>query len=615
MNRSAISAPAVRAVCGAGLSAFLIAWASVAWSWQTAHGKPDNSGFADVQTAPASTPLPNPPLLGGLAPGAGPVIAPDGTVYVVNGRGKIMSFRPDGTPGWTRDIGGFQHAVASPALGNDGSVYLIGVATIRDKTTNPPTTRKVAELHKFTSTGGMIWRVPLPGSAAGFSTSAPPNIWRVGDADVIMVPAIIKRGSGFAVRLTAFSSQSGAILADQVVKEHWPDIVAGAGWKWYDVFDFLNLCTWIDICGFTPPSPAGNEHTLPNRMLAPFPAVAVYNPTTNNVPLVFVSDGVQDLVGYFFNGDSFLERFRVRDDKQYLLSTPLAWPDGHAMISTGGDGVPSEVMFAGLQMTTIRSPGPISIAAPTALGNSRFALVHRFGGVTILRGAYAETSVTLPGESIASAAASRGHLFVSTASALHTFDKTTMQELARFDWRRGGVSPVAIGPQGHVYAIANDRLHVFPPQVGVAAAGQSTGTTTSGGVFQDAGTPAKPPSKPVGGIFQDAGVPAPAGQTGGVFQDAGVPAPAPAPATPQSKSYKPPLTTAGNRLFACEKLDGDDCGKGDHRTIAAAFCAKSGYAQAPQFKVDNKKTKAETLDGRYCSKKKCKVFDEIVCVM
>jgi hypothetical protein len=39
---------------------------------------------------------------------------------------------------------------------------------------------------------------------------------------------------------------------------------------------------------------------------------------------------------------------------------------------------------------------------------------------------------------------------------------------------------------------------------------------------------------------------------------------------------------------------------------------------APHFTgydVDSRKVKAETLDGRLCTKKKCKVFDRIVCKM
>ena len=41
----------------------------------------------------------------------------------------------------------------------------------------------------------------------------------------------------------------------------------------------------------------------------------------------------------------------------------------------------------------------------------------------------------------------------------------------------------------------------------------------------------------------------------------------------------------------------------------------NGYAEADDIDVDSNKVKAETLDGQYCSKKKCKVFDRIICKM
>lgn len=551
----------------------LTATAGPSSAWQTAHGKPDNSGAVDVDTAPATSPLSNAPRLGGVAPGAGPVIAPDGTVYVVNGRGKLMSFKPDGTPGWSREIGN-QGVLSSPALGSDGSVYVIGAAVIRDKTTNPPTTKRVAELHKFTAGGGYVWQVRLPGSAGGLITNAPPNIWRAGGYDVIMVPTLRKFG-GYEMRLTAFSADTGAVLADQIVTRFVPETTGYSDHKWWDWPCQLVIQRSCEGSFGAPASTIDPVHELPERMEVPFPAVAVYHPATNSVPLVMMSDGLRDLVGYFFNGNSFIERFRVRDEKRYVMSTPLAWPDGHAMISTGGHGTNSEVMFAGLGMSTIRAAGPLSRAAPTALGNSRFALVHRDGGVTFVQGASTQKQVDLPGESIASAAASSKHVFVSTASALHTFDKATMAEVARFDWKRGGASPVAIGPQGHVYAIADDRLFIFSP-LGLQVTGTTSGNSTGGG------------------IFQDGGIPAPAPQA-------------------QSQTYKPPLTASNNRLFACEELDGDDCGKGDYGSIARAFCAKQGFALADDIKVDSKKGKAETLDGRFCSKNKCKVFERITC--
>jgi hypothetical protein len=538
-------------------------------AWQTAHGKPDNSGAVDVETAPAINPLPNAPRLGGVAPGAGPVIAPDGTVYVVNGRGKLMSFQPDGTPGWSRDVR--QGVLSSPALGSDGSIYVIGAATIRDKRTDPPTTTHIAELHKFTAGGGYAWHVSLP-RAPGWhmTTTAPANIVRTGGTDIIVVPTVRKFANIYQAWLSAFSADTGALLADQRVTGFASEVTGGtgglgvAGW-WCYLMTLGTLCP--EFSAPLPGSPA--EHTLPHDLRQPFPAVAVFS--DGGAPLILMSDGIRDLVGFSFVGDALQERFRVRDDKHLLLSTPLAWPTGHAMISTTDQSGKSGVMFAGLNLSTIRAAGPVSAAAPTALGNSRFALVHRFGGVTVMRGASVEKSVSLNGESIASAAASRKHIYVSTVNALHTFDKASLEPLTSFAWKAGGVSQPAIGPSGHVYAIADDQLFVFKPPLSFEVV-----DTNGGGVFQDAGTPAP---------------------------------------QPQSQTYRPPLTANNNRLFACEKLDGDDCGKGDYGTIAKAFCAKQGFTRADDIKVDGKKVKAETLDGRFCSKSKCKVFERIVCKM
>lgn len=81
----------------------------------------------------------------------------------------------------------------------------------------------------------------------------------------------------------------------------------------------------------------------------------------------------------------------------------------------------------------------------------------------------------------------------------------------------------------------------------------------------------------------------------------------------QSITIKPPLSKNGYRLFACLELDGDDCGKKDHREIANQYCAKEGYSEAT-YKIETRKVKAETLEGgEYCSTKKCKVFQSITC--
>jgi hypothetical protein len=531
----------------------LIATAGSACAWQTAHGNPDNSGTVDVSTAPAVSPLNTVRGLGGIAPGVVPVIAPNGTLYIGNARGKLMTFSADGQPGWNRDVGS-QAIMSAPVLGNDGSVYVVGTATIRDRRTNPPTITHIAELHKFTSSGGWAWHVPLPVAGAKI-TSSSPNVARVNGKDVIFVPTI-QSGAPFNARLTAIS-EDGGILASTIVASYAPQTTGGSdadfGDFWCEGVMGGYTCTFASSSG----TPVEGD-SLAYNVRPPVPAVAVHN-ASGGAPTVMMSGGFQDLVGLAFTGAAFEERFRVHDEQRFFNATPLAWPDGHAMINANGHEIPSQVVFAGFNMGPDRAAGPTSIAAPTALGNSRFAIVHRTGGITIMRGGAIEKSAPFAGHSIASAAASTNHIFVSTATALHTFDKNTLDSKGTFAWQKGGTSQPVIGPQGHVYAIAGDGLLIFPPVV------QSTNT----------------PNSP----------------------------------TSQTQAYKPPLTANGNRLFACEKLDGDDCGKGDYRSIAKAFCAKNGFTNADDLDVDSKKVKAETLDGQFCSKNKCKVFDQIVCRM
>jgi hypothetical protein len=45
--------------------------------------------------------------------------------------------------------------------------------------------------------------------------------------------------------------------------------------------------------------------------------------------------------------------------------------------------------------------------------------------------------------------------------AIH--DADARKRVQTFDWVGGGTSPPAIGPRGHVYAIASNILFVFPP--------------------------------------------------------------------------------------------------------------------------------------------------------
>jgi hypothetical protein len=79
---------------------------------------------------------------------------------------------------------------------------------------------------------------------------------------------------------------------------------------------------------------------------------------------------------------------------------------------------------------------------------------------------------------------------------------------------------------------------------------------------------------------------------------------------PPVKPFEPPLAKSGLRLYACQTVGGSACGG----VVANAFCQQQGFVQAQGFDSDTQKIEAETLAGQKCTKKKCKVFERIVCV-
>jgi outer membrane protein assembly factor BamB len=432
-------------------------------AWELAHGDRANTGFADVVTAPAGKGSLTVPGLGTFAPGAGPVIAPDGTVYIGTLEGKLIALHADGRAFWSRDIFKGQSIVASPAIGADGSVYVVGIkkTTVRDHRGGKTTIRTVYEttLHKFTASGGWIAQTPFPQHDSGAATTAPPNIVRSGGVETVLVPAVYTNPPFLRVRLIAFST-AGAVVADQRVSSEAGKATGGTN---------LPLAIWI-MCSIPPLAPGclfGKDFIspTPNRARPPLPGVAIFTVAGGGAPVVIVSSQRHDIVGYTLSPGAVLtETFRVHDEAHQLTSPPVVLPDGQILIGTA-DGTSGAIVFAGPQpkkLPPVTNLGPV-VAAPTRMADGRVIVVQTDGRVAVLKGGALVTNGSFPGGSIASAAASRTHVFVSTADAFHTFDGTTLAVTSKIDWVGGGTSPPAIGPKGQVYAIASNILFVFPP--------------------------------------------------------------------------------------------------------------------------------------------------------
>ena len=550
----------------------LYATSAAGYSWERPHSVGSNSGFFDTTSIPAQVPIRTIEQLDGLAAGAGPVIAADGTVIIGTAQGKVMAFHPDGTLWWSRTIPR-QMIVASPTLDSEGSIYVVGVENYTDHRVSPPVKVQKSTLHKFTLGGGWLYQTPFPGNAANAVTTAAPNIWKSGGTEVIMVPITdtVPNTGVYETHLVAFSTM-GQVIGDVVVGYESPTLTGGPDISWDDILDLL------PPYGFS--SPAGTVR----KFLWPQPTVALFTYAGGGTPFIIVASNLQDLVGYTFSNLTFQEVFRVHDegDLRFFGSTPLVTPDGHTVI-----GTPAGIRFAGPNMNALPVVKDVRTkTAPTQLASGKVAVITDNNQMVILQGAQVDKAIYLGSDaSMASAAATRMHIFVSTYDALITYDANTFQEVARFNWAGGGLWQPVIGPQGNVYAVVGSRMYVFP--------GPGQANATQAGTGNASANPASPT------------MPAPTQGTDQPTQ----------PEQSARQAYKPPLAADGSRLLACNNADGDDCGKSDAKQIAQAFCEKQGFKTVSDIDTDTKKVQAQTLDGQACTKKKCKVFSKIICGM
>lgn len=76
------------------------------------------------------------------------------------------------------------------------------------------------------------------------------------------------------------------------------------------------------------------------------------------------------------------------------------------------------------------------------------------------------------------------------------------------------------------------------------------------------------------------------------------------------KTFEPPLTKSGARLYACQTVGGQPCGQ----PIADAFCKEQGFARAQSFANGLSRLRGQTLAGQKCTTMLCNVFSKIDCV-
>jgi hypothetical protein len=385
----------------------------------------------------------------------------------------LRAFHADGSFYWQRALLPEADTIkASPVVDTDGSIYVIGIGSYRDHRVNPVVTRFTSTLYRFVPGGGLIGVTPFPSHTGRPTvvTNAPPTIWRNGDNAAIIITALYEGDYGKDLRLLAFSP-GGALLDDKIVTSYVGEVTSSD--SVWEALEYLVSCFTEGGCPFRvpvkEPIPQDPLDRLPPDAAPPMPGVALFTYAGGGDPWVIVPDHVHDTVGYTFKlGDGFTERFRKHDKDLWMASPAMALKDGHTVIgkATMSQADPNIlyglITFAGPNATPWPNVPTFSLvfAAPARTNDGRIIVVHNLGFDVLKNGTVQH--LDFPSQTMAPAAISCSHVFISTAGAFHTYDVTTMKELATYPWGGGGLSSPAIGPGGEVYALATNTLFVWP---------------------------------------------------------------------------------------------------------------------------------------------------------
>ena len=412
-----------------------------------------NTGFVDVVTKPAGAGSTSVPDLGTFAPLAGPVVTPDGTVVLGNREGRVTALHADGSAYWNRQLPTGQTINGTPAVGSDGSVYVVGASLMRDHRDGETRNRGRGMLHRFTPGGGAppASITQFPEHDRGPTTIGPPSVWQFGSDEAIIVPALYPTVGGTELHLLAFSPDGG-------VMAEWSEFLSGG-----DVTSDGNWAALAEEIGF-----GGFVHGEPSPPVPPpFTGVAIA-PHAQGGPILAVVDRYSNRIITFrfcvgpacTPAPGFLELLRTSHQSQ-LLSTATILPDLHTVV-----GAKDGVVFGG---PNPNPPPPVHgldriYATPTVAADGHLILVNVYGQTIGLQNGAVVSRVTLPvGRTLARAAASRTHVFVSTSTGFYTLDANAAAIVFPFPWVGGGGWSPVVGPQGHVYAVASNILFVFPP--------------------------------------------------------------------------------------------------------------------------------------------------------
>ena len=429
--------------------------------WNQFGGNPAGSGFRLVNSIRASelewiVGLPGPTGTSSA------VFGPGGTIYIGTTNGHLLAIQPEPphhvTVKWDIQLPGFNVAVQTPAVADDGTIYCLCSApggTVRDHRTIRGSNSFVIAVDPK---GTIRWQVPI---------RTLPDLH--GDVNCIInsAPRVISGVRGIARVI---------FVARYTLVVQYPELGPGAEGPL-----FVCVLVIVDERGrfllfnryeskklFVEAEGGGGfgSATL-GEVPSDLPASAS---PCSDTPVVFGSFPARDPWTIVAPGDDGLYEIKWSEEQGALTQAPklfpLPYPGGPAAfpngLITGASG--SSAKFIDAETFTPYLPNETFLGDPSTVagGLRQMYFLVRYGAlIAVDSNGKVWTQRWLNHGSVALPALSANHVHVATTGGLHTLS-LDLQEIAfvNLAGMSAGFSSPAIGPDGNIYVAAGS----FPPE-------------------------------------------------------------------------------------------------------------------------------------------------------
>ena len=425
--------------------------------WGHFHGNLSNQGVQQVESgfALSSHWISKPYRITSSSPVIGSDFQDREIIYIGTVDGVLLALRAeDGSEKWRKSLaadGSESRIISSPSVSEQRNIYVISSRKVSDRLFE-------STLHKVDQFSNQRWSFTFPDNGFGGGS---PKVMTTPNGNLIFVHLVVEmdkepRGELFVLR----DGGSRVELVDRqslgLCRFGYP----GSGTGINELLDYY-ADTW-DLAGTFPPESDENGVVLPDLFVGPTVAIV----DGRDKPLIAIADNLCSIGAFEWDGSGLSRLWRQEHNYQKHSSAAIS-PEGLMIFGNQNGKILAYDVETGVKMWEFDA-GNAAFATP-GIAEEKFVFVVSKDQIQVLNISdgslvYDENTagrLALLGVTHSSPAVTANRVYLSTFEMLTiTYDLKTRGHDTNF--HGNGLSSVAVGHGGAVYAVASDgTIHKY----------------------------------------------------------------------------------------------------------------------------------------------------------